>query len=176
MGAEMQVKSKGKEPCITQKATTNQPDKGLSNFYEDESSKLGHAVKPNLKEQEAICLLKPKTNIRVQEASDSLKPMVVKINNEEEPVLAGLVKGKSGMGKAKLKKAAREVGKAQGANMKSLEVTVGTKRREDIERLADCEGRPQKRSCDEEGKNNATLCDNFIVETAVAARQHRREQ
>ena len=72
---------------------------------------MGHAVKLNLKEQEAICLLKPKTNIRVQEASDSLKPMVVKTNNEEELVLAGLVKGKSGMVKAKLKKSSQRGGK-----------------------------------------------------------------
>ena len=46
------------------------------------------------------------------------------------------------MGKAKLKKVAREVGKAQGAGMKPLEITVGTKRREDTEMLAECEGRP----------------------------------
>ena len=176
LGAEMQVKSKGKEPCNTQKLTTNQPDKDLSNSNVDESSKVGHAVKPNLKEQEAICPLKPKTNIRVQEASDSLKPKLIKTNIEEKLVLAGLIKGKSGMGRAKLKKVAREVGKAQGAGMKPLEITVGIKRREDTERLAECEGRPQKRSCNEEGKNNASLCDNFIEETAVAARQHRREQ
>ena len=154
LGAEMQVKSKGKEPCITQKPTTNQSDKDLSNSYVDESSKVGHAVKPNLKEQEAIYLLKPKTNIRVQEASDSLKPKLIKTNNEEELVLACLIKGKSGMGRAKLKKVAREVGKAQGAGMKPLEITVGTKRHEDTKMLAECEGRPQKRSCDEEGKNN----------------------
>ena len=60
--------------------------------------------------------------------------------------------------------------------MKPLEVAVGIKRRENIEMLAECEGRPQKRSCDEEGKYNVFLCDNFIEETAVAARQHRREQ
>ena len=57
-------------------------------------------------------------------------------------MLASLNKGKSGMGKAKLKKVAREVGKAQGAGMKPLEITVGTKRREDTEMLAECEGRP----------------------------------
>ena len=176
LGAEMQVRSKGKEPCNTQKLTRNQPVKDLSNSNVDESSKVGHSVKPNLKEQETTSPLKPKTNIRVQETSDSLKPKIIKTNIEEELVLAGLIKRKSGMGKAKLKKVAREVGKAQGAGMKPLEITVGTKRHEDTKMLAECEGRPQKRSCDEEGKNNVFLCENLFEETAMAARQHRREQ
>ena len=176
LGAEMQARSKGKEPCNTQKPTRNQLVKDLSNSNVDESSKVGHSVKPNVKEQEATSPLKPKTNIKVQETSDSLKPKTIKTNVEEELVLAGLIKGKSGLGKAKLKKVAREMGKTQGAGMKPLEITIGTKRREDTEMLAECEGIPQKRSCDEEGKKNVFLYENSFEETAVAARQHRREQ
>ena len=57
-----------------------------------------------------------------------------------------------------------------------MEIAVGTKRREDIDTLVEREGRPQKRSCDEEGKNNVVFCENFIKESAVDTRQHRREQ
>ena len=71
---------------------------------------------------------------------------------------------------------AREVGKAQGADSKSLEIVVGTKRCKNTDTLVEKEGRLQKRSCDEEGKNNAVFCENFFEETAVATRQHRREQ
>ena len=56
--------------------------------------------------------------------------------------------------------------------MKPLEVAVGIKRRENTEMLVECEGRPLKRSCDEEGKNNVFFCENFFEETVVAARQH----
>ena len=68
------------------------------------------------------------------------------------------------------------MGKAQGVGMKPQEVAVGIKRHEDTKILAECEGRPQKRSYDEEGKNNVFLCENFFEETAVVARQHRQEQ
>jgi len=71
---------------------------------------------------------------------------------------------------------AREVGKVQGAGLKSLEIVVGTKRCEDTDTLTEREGRPQKRSCDEEGKNNAAFCENFFEEMVVATRQHHREQ
>ena len=70
----------------------------------------------------------------------------------------------------------REVGKAQEAGSKPLEIAIGTKRREDTDTLTERERRPQKRSCDEEGKNNAVFCENFFEESAVASRQHRREQ
>ena len=56
--------------------------------------------------------------------------------------------------------------------MKPLEVAVGIKRRENTEMLVECEGRPLKRSCDEEGKNNVFFCENFFEEMVVAARQH----
>ena len=71
---------------------------------------------------------------------------------------------------------AREVGKARGVGSSSLEIVVGTKRREDTDTLVEREGQPQKRSCDEEGKNNAVFCKNFIEESVVDTRQHRREQ
>ena len=56
---------------------------------------------------------------------------------------------------------AREVGKARGVGSSSLEIAVGTKRREDTDTLAEREGRPQKRSCDEEGKNNVFFLRKF---------------
>ena len=106
----------------------------------------------------------------------SLKPKITKKNNTEEEGQAGPNKGKNGTGKGNLKKVARERGKTQGAGLKSLEIVVGTKRREDTDTLAEREGRPQKRSYNEEGKNNVAFCENFFEETAVAATQHRREQ
>lgn len=56
--------------------------------------------------------------------------------------------------------------------MKTQEVLVGTKRRENTEALAESEGRFQKKSYDGEGKKKEKICE----ETAVATRQHRREQ
>ena len=71
---------------------------------------------------------------------------------------------------------AREVGKARGVGSSSLEIVVGTKRHKDTDTLAEREGRPQKKSCNEEGKSNVVFCKNFVEKSTVAARQHRREQ
>ena len=56
--------------------------------------------------------------------------------------------------------------------MKTQEILVDTKRRENIEELAASEGRLQKKSYDGEGKETILSYD----EMAVAARQNRREQ
>ena len=49
---------------------------------------------------------------------------------------------------------------------------MGTKRCENIEVLVASEGQLQKKSYDGEGKEKILFCE----ETAMAARQHRREQ
>ena len=115
-------------------------------------------------------------NTREKEEVSSLKPKETEINNSEEEEQAGPRKGKNRTGKGNLKKVAREVGKARGVGSSSLEILVGAKRREDTDTLADREGRPQKKSCEKEGKNNVVFCENFVQESAVAARQHRWEQ
>ena len=111
-----------------------------------------------------------------QKEVSSLKPKIIEKNNTKEEGQAGPNKGKNKTRKGNLKKVAREVGKAQGADSKSLEIVVSTKRRKDIDTHAEKEGRLQKRSCNEEGKNNVVFCENFFEETAMATRQHRREQ
>ena len=177
LSVEKQEGSKGKETRSTQRLTKSHLVGDLSkNNDDEESSWVGLTVEPNLKEKEATSPLKPKINMKEQKDVNSLKPKITKTNNVGGEVQAGPNKGKSGTGKGNLKKVAREVGKAQGAGLKSLEVVVGIKRREDTDMLAECEGRPQKRSWDEKGKNNVSFCENFFEETAVAARQHRREQ
>ena len=137
---------------------------------------MGLAGEPKLKEGGAAVPLKPKMNTIEKEEVSSLKPKETEINNSEEEGQAGPKKGKNRMGKGNLKKVAREVGKARGVGSSSLEIVVGTKRRKDTDTLAEREGRPQKKSCEEEGKNNVVFCKNFVEKSVVAARQHRREQ
>ena len=137
---------------------------------------MGLAGEPKLKEGGAAVPLKPKMNTIEKEEVSSLKPKETEINNSEEEGQAGPKKGKNRMGKGNLKKVAREVGKARGVGSSSLEIVVGTKRRKDTDTLAEREGRPQKKSCEEEGKNNVVFCENFVEESAVVARQHCREQ
>ena len=109
-----------------------------------------------------------KPNKDEQEVTSPLKPKMNKENNDSGDVLVGLSRGKCGVGKGNLKKFAREVGKAQGAGMKTHEVLVGMKRHESTEVLAEIEGRLQKKSCDGEGKEK----EKNYEETVVAARQH----
>ena len=137
---------------------------------------MGLAGEPKSKEGGAAVPLKPKMNTREKEEVSSLKPKETEINNSEEEEQAGPRKGKNRTGKGNLKKVAREAGKARGVGSSSLEIVVGAKRLEDTETLAEREGRPQKKSCEKEGKNNVVFCENFVEESAVAARQHRREQ
>ena len=137
---------------------------------------MGLAGEPKSKEGGATVPLKPKMNTREKEEVSSLKPKETEINISEEEEQAGLRKGKNRMGKGNLKRVAREAGKARGVGSSSLEIVVGTKRREDTDTLAKREGRPQKKSCEKEGKTNVVFCENFVEESVVAARQHRREQ
>ena len=118
---------------------------------------MGRSIKPNNEEQEVTSPLKPKPN---------------KENEESGAVLVDLSKRKEGAGKVNIKKSTREVGKAQSASMKTQEILVGTKGRENTEELATSEGWLQKKSYDGEGKETILFYD----ETVVAARQHRREQ
>ena len=131
---------------------------------------MGQAEEPNLKERGVTKPLKPKINMLEQKEVSSLKPKITEENNTEEEGQAGLNKGKNRTGKGNLKKVAREVGKARGVGSSSLEIVVGTKRREDTDTLAEREGRPQKKSCNEEGKSNVVFCKNFVEKSAVAAR------
>ena len=143
---------------------------------EEKAIWMGLAGEPKSKEGGATVPLKPKMNTREKEEVSSLKPKETEINISEEEEQAGLRKGKNRMGKGNLKRVAREAGKARGVGSSSLEIVVGTKRREDTDTLAKREGRPQKKSCEKEGKNNVVFCENFVEESVVAARQHRREQ
>ncbi|KAL0002837.1 hypothetical protein SO802_016618 [Lithocarpus litseifolius] len=142
---------------VTKEVTKGELVKELFKPNDDELSMMGWSIKTNCEEQESTTPLKPKSN---------------KENGESGAVLVGPSKRKEKVGKVKIKKSAREVGKAQSAGMKTQEILLGTKRRENTEELAASEGQLQKKSYDGEGKKTNFLCD----ETAVAARQHRREQ
>ena len=106
MGAEKQEGSKGKEPRSTQKLTKSHSVRDLSKTNEEESSRVGQSVKPNLKKQEATSPLKPKINMKEQEAFCPFKPKLIKASNERE-VQANPNKGKCRTGKGNLKKVAR---------------------------------------------------------------------
>ena len=149
--------SKNKGPGSSQKVTKGGLVKELFKLNDDELSQMGRSIKPNNEEQEVTSPLKPKPN---------------KENEESGAVLVDLSKRKEGAGKVNIKKSTREVGKAQSASMKTQEILVGTKRRENTEELATSEGWLQKKSYDGEGKETILFYD----ETVVAARQHRREQ
>ena len=110
LGAKKQEGSKRKEPRSTQKLTKSHPVRDLSKTNEEESSRVGQSVKPNLKEQEATSPLKPKINMKEQEAFCPLKPKLIKASNEGGEVQAGPNKGKCGTGKGNLKKVARRKG------------------------------------------------------------------
>ena len=168
---------KGCDNVSTPRQTRNHLVGDLSETKGKEmASWVGLTGEPKLKERGAADPPKPKMSIIEQEEDSSLKPKRTEKNITEEEGKAGPNKGKNRTGKGNLKKVAREVGKAQGADSKSLEIVVGTKRCKNTDTLVEKEGRLQKRSCDEEGKNNAVFCENFFEETAVATRQHRREQ
>ena len=143
LSAEKQEESKGKETCSTQRQTKSHLVGDLSKTKDEEkASWVGLVGEPNLKEVGATSPLKLKINMLEQKEVSSLKPKITKKNNTEEEGQAGPNKGKSGTGKGNLKKVAREVGKAQGAGLKSLEIVVGTKRCEDTDTLVEREGRP----------------------------------
>ena len=93
MGAEKQEGSKGKEPRSTQKLTKSHPVRDQSKTNEDEFSRVGQSVKPNMKEQKATSPLKSKINMKEQEAFGPLKPKLIKANNEDGEVQAGPNKG-----------------------------------------------------------------------------------
>ena len=112
---------------------------------------MGQTKKPNKEEVEVTSPLKTKVTEEIKEKEDGE---------------IGLGKGKSGPSKGKLKKIAREIGKAHKVSMKVEELSVGRKRIENMDVLAESEGRVYKRVC--EGRN--------AEETVVAMRQHRREQ
>ena len=141
MNAEKQEESKGEETRSTQRQTKSLLVGDLSKTKDEEKdSWVGLAGGPNLKEKGASCQLKPKIDMLEPREVSSLKPKITKKNNTEEEGQAGPNKGKSGTGKGNLKKVAREIGKTQGAGLKSLEIVVGTKRRKDTNTLAEREG------------------------------------
>ncbi|KAK9986452.1 hypothetical protein SO802_031403 [Lithocarpus litseifolius] len=117
-GSEKKDLSKGKGPRITQKVTKSCLVKELFKTDKEGSAIVGQLVKPNKDEQEVTSPLKPKLNKENYEGGD-----------EQD----GPSKGKCGVGKGNFKKFSREVGKAQGVGMKTPEITVGTKRRENTE-------------------------------------------
>ena len=130
---------------------------------------MGRSLKPNNEELELTNPPKPMPN---KENSNPPKPMLNKENEESGTVLIGPSKRKKGLGKVNIKKSTREIGKAQSTGMNTQVISVGKKRREDTEELVASEGRLSKKSSDGEGKEAIFFCD----ETAVAARQHCREQ
>ena len=144
--SEKQELRKEKGPHIAQKVTKSCLVKELFKTNEKGLSIVGQSMKPNKDEQEV---------------TSPFKPMKSKENNESGG-------GKCGAGKGYFKKIAREVGKAHEASMKTQEVLVGTKRRENTKELAESEGWFQKKSCDGEGKKKEKICE----ETTVVARQH----
>ena len=131
-GFEKQELSKEKGSSTSQKVTKGCLVKELFKSNEDKLSSVGWSIKPNKEEKEVTSPLKPKLSMENKESGD---------------VQVGPNKGKGGVSKVNLKKFAREIGKAQGADMKTQEILVGTKRREDTEMLVENEGRLQKKSC-----------------------------
>ena len=75
--------------------------------------------------------------------------------------------------RGKWKKIAREKGKAQEEDMGLKGPVVGNKRRDCMENLSEAEGRAQKKVCRVESCNNSS---DFLDETAVSTKQHRREK
>ena len=120
---------------------------------EEGLSIVGQSMMPNKKEQELTSPLKPRINIE---------------NNESRELVICPSKGKYGAGKEKW----REVGKVQKVSMEIQEIIVSMKRTEYTETLVESEVRFQKKICDGEGKNS----EKISKETAVVARQHRRDQ
>lgn len=113
---------------------------------------------PSLEEQEVTSPIKPKAKIMTSTNS----------NNQS----AGPAKEGKGLSKRKLKKIARERGKAQDVDMSTQVHEVGKKRVGNIEALIEAEGKNKKRLC--EGKGYEGNHEDYGV--VVSTLQHHREQ
>ena len=109
--------------------------------------------------------------------SSPLKPIIesgieVQASGEAKEYKGNPRKGKKVGTKAKWKKIAKEVGKAQDAKMVMLSPKTSKKWLDNVENLFLIEGRSQKRVCDRNVDGSALFPD----KTTVAAVQHRQEQ
>nr|POE45567.1 hypothetical protein CFP56_39567 [Quercus suber] len=109
-----------------------------------------------------------KLNNEKLEVTSPLKTKINSDNKENGEVELRPSKGKIGSSKGKCKKIAREIGKAHDISMKAQEFSMGMKRTENTDSLAESDGRVQKRVCEGGGRHKGKN----VEEMAVAARQH----